>query len=141
VVSPEQELLIKLAPRIELGEVAVVSEDDILAKMNQELPFCGSKIDWESLEDKVHWACDDLDSTSILAEVFNKYEVDLDAKLIVVGDSAMGSALLTDAQNLVGFIQEVTELPQHTYVLPLEMGWVLCYSMEGFVDAAHVCTT
>lgn len=141
MVSPEQELLIKLAPRIELGEVAVVSEDDILAKMNQELPFCGSKIDWESLEDKVHWACDDLDSTSILAEVFNKYEVDLDAKLIVVGDSAMGSALLTDAQNLVGFIQEVTELPQHTYVLPLEMGWVLCYSMEGFVDAAHVCTT
>lgn len=135
--SPEQELLAKLAPRIQNEEVALVSEDDILERMNQHFPFVGSKVDWDQLEDTGHWTNDAGNARSILTEVFNNYRVEQGSKLFVVGDSAMGSALSTDAESLLMFIEDVVELPQHTYVVPPDMGWVLCFSMEGFIDAGR----
>lgn len=106
----------------------------ILEKMNNEIPFASSKIDWENLKNGHIFFNEPLNIATLqLAEKIRELSA---GNLIFVGDSACDEAYSITPKNLEQALKLFSELPQHTYILQNSLNWIACISFEGDIDFA-----
>ncbi|WP_052958841.1 hypothetical protein [Pseudomonas marginalis] len=113
-----------------------IEHASIVSKMNEKLPFSGSKISWSNLEASINFglASSDL-AISRLAEEIRRLT---DGDLIFIGDSACDEAYSINSKHIEKAIKIFSELPQHTYVISKSLTWIACISFEGDLDFVDI---
>lgn len=106
----------------------------IVKKINEQIPFSGSKIDWGNLKNSINFGSES--SELAILKMANEIKSITDENTIFVSDSACDEAYSISAENLEKALRIFSELPQHTYIVPKSLTWIACISFEGDLDFA-----
>lgn len=144
-MTPEEELLEDLQREHPAPEIAVEpSSDAYFALLQRRFPVRGSKIDWDRVPAARVRRADLADSekyfeeaSAFAEEVWSSEQLDPALLVVVVGDSAMKSALSMSLQTLRSCLPGILRMPQHTYVLPPDASWCMVFTMEGDLCFGH----
>ncbi|NWE23326.1 hypothetical protein [Pseudomonas sp. P7548] len=115
-----------------------LTEDEhnlITDKINEQLPFCGSQIAWDSLKGSTYLGtATSPEVQNSLAEKIIPVSYDL---ILIVGD-ATDNAYAINLENLTFAIKVFSTIPQHTYITQKNLTWIACISFEGYVDFSTI---
>lgn len=108
----------------------------LVSKINENVPFSGSKVAWNNLETSFNFgfASSDL-SISTLAKEIQKLTND---NPIFIGDSACDEAYSINLIHIEKALRVFSEIPQHTYIVSKSLAWIACMSFEGDLDLARL---
>ena len=136
----QDELLEQMHKDIVAGKV-VLSEvaDQVYADMiYQYYPFIGSKINWSMVSGHFHEKISVERFRESIHGFFNKIvqlqQLSQENTVIVVSDSAIDVALVLSVDPLQTYLEDIISLPQHTFVVPKDVSWCACFTMEGDMD-------
>ncbi len=137
--TPGQELLQDLSSDIECGNIIVSDDfDQWFDKIWKNFPFTGSKIAWSKVPESIELEIDKKDYEESIVSFFinitHKAGVDESDVLVVVGDSSMNFSLQSHKDTLSKILLYIVSMPQHTYIIPIDSSWCLCYTMEGYMS-------
>lgn len=108
--------------------------DEIFSRMLERYPVSGSKIDWARVEGSVEEVESNLDLQSQRFERFFRDVISrfgLKGEVVYVGDSLTDFSLCGSSDGFGGLVGAIFEVPQHHYFLGRDLGWCMCFSMEG----------
>ncbi|WLH75928.1 hypothetical protein PSH70_10805 [Pseudomonas fluorescens] len=107
----------------------------IVNSINETMPFSGSQIAWSKLKNSINFGFEASNlAISLLTEEINKKT---NRKLYFVGD-ACSEGYSIGPEKLGEALKILSELPQHTYIIPEPMTWIACLSFEGHIDFAAI---
>ena len=113
-----------------------VDHASMVSKINETVPFSGSKVAWSSLETSINFGPTSSDLAILnLAKEIQKLTGD---NLIFIGDSACDEAYSISPAHIDKALSIFSEIPQHTYIVSKSLTWIACISFEGDLDLASL---
>ena len=106
-------------------------EKTLINAINSRFPFSCGRIRWDVIPGSVHFENNreaNLKALSALTESTRA------ANVILIGDSLTETAYSVNISHVGTTLTLFSEIPQHNYVLPEDLNWIACMSMEGYMD-------
>ena len=134
------ELIKILEEHIEDRDFQIISSDIYVDKVNANLPFAGSRVDFELLDEYQRMFFDE--NEAVVAFVKNiAMEVGIapDEKVVYLGDNVSNLTYIFSFKYLEKVIVDILDnIPEHHYFLSERMKWILYISYEDCAEFALI---
>ena len=134
------ELIKILEEHIEDGDFQIISSDIYVDKVNANLPFVGSRVDFELLDEYQRMFFDE--NEAIVAFVKNiamEAGIAPDEKVVYLGDNVSNLTYIFSFKYLEKVIVDILDnIPEHHYFLSEKMKWILYISYEDCAEFALI---
>ena len=134
------ELIKILEEHIEDEDFQIISSDIYVDKVNANLPFKGSRVDFELLDEYQRMFFDE--NEAVVAFVKNiAMEVGIapDEKVVYLGDNVSNLTYIFSFKYLENVIVDILDnIPEHHYFLSERMKWILYISYEDCAEFALI---
>ena len=134
------ELIKILEEHIEDGDFQIISSDIYVDKVNANLPFKGSRVNFEQLDKYQRMFFDE--NEAIVAFVKNiamEAGIAPDEKVVYLGDNVSNLTYIFSFKYLEKVIVDILDnIPEHHYFLSEKMKWILYISYEDCAEFALI---
>ena len=134
------ELIKILEEHIEDRDFQIISSDIYVDKVNANLPFVGSRVDFELLDEYQRMFFDE--NEAIVAFVKNiamEAGIAPDEKVVYLGDNVSNLTYIFSFKYLEKVIVDILDnIPEHHYFLSERMKWILYISYEDCAEFALI---
>ena len=130
----QEKLLSSLSDLIKSGDVVVENTSDkYFAQLGAMFPAFGSKIDWKEIPESIEEIAKEDEYIESCSNFFMKIceKNGLGGRVVLIGDSAIESALIMPVDVLKLCLKQVLEIPQHHYIFAEDYSWCMSFTMEG----------
>ena len=134
------ELIKILEKHIEDRDFQIISSDIYVDKVNANLPFAGSRVDFEQLDEYQRMYFDDYETlVPFIKDVATKVGIKPDEKVVYLGDNVSNLTYIFSFKYLEKVIVDILDnIPEHHYFLSERMKWILYISYEDCAEFALI---
>ena len=134
------ELIKILEEHIENGDFQIIESNIYVDKVNANLPFAGSRVDFEQLEEYQRIFFDDYETlVPFIRDITTKVGIKPDEKVVYVGDNVSNLTYIFSFEYLDKVIVDIVDnIPEHHYFLSQDMKWILYISYEDCAEFALI---
>ena len=134
------ELIKILEEHIENGDFQIIESNIYVDKVNANLPFAGSRVDFERLEEYQRIFFDDYEIlVPFIRDIATKVGIKPDEKVVYMGDNVSNLTYIFSFEYLDKVIVDIVDnIPEHHYFLSQDMKWILYISYEDCAEFALI---
>ena len=134
------ELIKILEEHIEDGDFQIISSDIYVDKVNANLPFAGSRVDFELLDEYQRMFFDENEAVvAFVKNIAMEAGIAPDEKVVYLGDNVSNLTYIFSFKYLEKVIVDILDnIPEHHYFLSERMKWILYISYEDCSDFALI---
>ena len=128
------ELIKILEEHIEDGDFQIISSDIYVDKVNANLPFAGSRVDFELLDEYQRMFFDENEAiVAFVKSIAMEAGIAPDEKVVYLGDNVSNLTYIFSFKYLEKVIVDILDnIPEHHYFLSESMKWILYISTMTF---------
>lgn len=130
------ELIKILEEHIEDGDFQIISSDIYVDKVNANLPFAGSRVDFELLDEYQRMFFDENEAVvAFVKSIAMEVGIAPDEKVVYLGDNVSNLTYIFSFKYLENVIVDILDnIPEHHYFLSESMKWILYISYEDCAE-------
>lgn len=134
------ELIKILEEHIEDGDFQIISSDIYVDKVNANLPFAGSRVDFELLDEYQRMFFDENEAiVAFVKNIVMEAGIAPDEKVVYLGDNVSNLTYIFSFKYLEKVIVDILDnIPEHHYFLSERMKWILYISYEDCAEFALI---
>ena len=134
------ELIKILEEHIEDGDFQIISSDIYVDKVNANLPFVGSRVDFELLDEYQRMFFDENEAVvAFVKNIAMEAGIAPDEKVVYLGDNVSNLTYIFSFKYLEKVIVDILDnIPEHHYFLSERMKWILYISYEDCAEFALI---
>ena len=134
------ELIKILEEHIEDRDFQIISSDIYVDKVNANLPFVGSRVDFELLDEYQRMFFDENEAVvAFVKSIAMEAGIAPDEKVVYLGDNVSNLTYIFSFKYLEKVIVDILDnIPEHHYFLSERMKWILYISYEDCADFALI---
>ena len=134
------ELIKILEEHIEDGDLQIISSDIYVDKVNANLPFAGSRVDFELLDEYQRMFFDENEAVvAFVKSIAMEAGIAPDEKVVYLGDNVSNLTYIFSFKYLEKVIVDILDnIPEHHYFLSERMKWILYISYEDCAEFALI---
>ena len=134
------ELIKILEGHIEDGDFQIISSDIYVDKVNANLPFAGSRVDFELLDEYQRMFFDENEAlVAFVKNIAMEVGIAPDEKVVYVGDNVSNLTYIFSFEYLDKVIVDILDnIPEHHYFLSQDIKWILYISYEDCAEFALI---
>ena len=134
------ELIKILEEHIEDGDFQIISSDIYVDKVNANLPFAGSRVDFELLDEYQRMFFDENEAlVAFVKNIAMEAGIAPDEKVVYLGDNVSNLTYIFSFEYLDKVIVDILDnIPEHHYFLSQDMKWILYISYEDCAEFALI---
>jgi len=134
------ELIKILEEHIEDGDFQIISSDIYVDKVNANLPFAGSRVDFELLDEYQRMFFDENEAiVAFVKSIAMEAGIAPDEKVVYLGDNVSNLTYIFSFKYLEKVIVDILDnIPEHHYFLSERMKWILYISYEDCAEFALI---
>ena len=134
------ELIKILEEHIENGDFQIIESNIYVDKVNANLPFAGSRVDFEQLEEYQRIFFDDYETlVPFIRDIATKIGIKPDEKVVYMGDNVSNLTYIFSFEYLDKVIVDILDnIPEHHYFLSQDIKWILYISYEDCAEFALI---
>ena len=134
------ELIKILEEHIEDGDFQIISSDIYVDKVNANLPFKGSRVDFELLDEYQRMFFDKNEAiVAFVKSIAMEAGIAPDEKVVYLGDNVSNLTYIFSFEYLDKVIVDILDnIPEHHYFLSQDMKWILYISYEDCAEFALI---
>ena len=134
------ELIKILEEHIEDGDFQIISSDIYVDKVNANLPFAGSRVDFELLDEYQRMFFDENEAVvAFVKNIAMEARIAPDEKVVYLGDNVSNLTYIFSFKYLEKIIVDILDnIPEHHYFLSERMKWILYISYEDCAEFALI---
>ena len=134
------ELIKILEEHIEDGDFQIISSDIYVDKVNANLPFVGSRVDFELLDEYQRMFFDENEAVvAFVKNIAMEAGIAPDEKVVYLGDNVSNLTYIFSFKYLDKVIVDILDnIPEHHYFLSERMKWILYISYEDCAEFALI---
>ena len=134
------ELIKILEEHIEDRDFQIISSDIYVDKVNANLPFVGSRVDFELLDEYQRMFFDENEAVvAFVKSIAMEAGIAPDEKVVYLGDNVSNLTYIFSFKYLEKVIVDILDnIPEHHYFLSESMKWILYISYEDCADFALI---
>ena len=134
------ELIKILEEHIEDRDFQIISSDIFVDKVNANLPFAGSRVDFELLDKYQRMFFDENEAVvAFVKSIAMKEGIAPDEKVVYLGDNISNLTYIFSFKYLEKVIVDILDnIPEHYYFLSERMKWILYISYEDCAEFALI---
>ena len=134
------ELIKILEEHIENEDFQIISSDIYVDKVNANLPFKGSRVDFELLDEYQRMFFDENEAVvAFVKNIAMEAGITPDEKVVYLGDNVSNLTYIFSFKYLEKVIVDILDnIPEHHYFLSESMKWILYISYEDCADFALI---
>lgn len=134
------ELIKILEKYIEDGDFQIISSDIYVDKVNANLPFKGSRVDFELLDEYQRMFFDENEAVvAFVKNIAMEARIAPDEKVVYLGDNLSNLTYIFSFKYLEKVIVDILDnIPEHHYFLSERMKWILYISYEDCAEFALI---
>ena len=134
------ELIKILEEHIEDGDFQIISSDIYVDKVNANLPFAGSRVDFELLDEYQRMFFDENEAlVAFVKNIAMEVGIAPDEKVVYLGDNVSKLTYIFSFKYLEKVIVDILDnIPEHHYFLSERMKWILYISYEDCAEFALI---
>ena len=134
------ELIKILEEHIEDRDFQIISSDIYVDKVNANLPFAGSRVDFELLDKYQRMFFDENEAVvAFVKSIAMKEGIAPDEKVVYLGDNVSNLTYIFSFKYLEKVIVDILDnIPEHHYFLSERMKWILYISYEDCAEFALI---
>ena len=134
------ELIKILEEHIEDGDFQIISSDIYVDKVNANLPFEGSRVDFELLDEYQRMFFDENEAlVAFVKNIAMEVGIAPDEKVVYLGDNVSNLTYIFSFKYLEKVIVDILDnIPEHHYFLSERMKWILYISYEDCAEFALI---
>ncbi len=130
------ELIKILEEHIENGDFQIIESNIYVDKVNANLPFAGSRVNFELLDEYQRIFFDDYETlVPFIKDIATKVGIRPDEKVVYLGDNVSNLTYIFSFEYLDKVIVDILDnIPEHHYFLSQDMKWILYISYEDCAE-------
>ena len=134
------ELIKILEEHIEDEDFQIISSDIYVDKVNANLPFAGSRVDFELLDEYQRMFFDENEAVvAFVKNIAMEAGIAPDEKVVYLGDNVSNLTYIFSFKYLEKVIVDILDnIPEHHYFLSERMKWILYISYEDCAEFALI---
>ena len=134
------ELIKILEEHIEDRDFQIISSDIYVDKVNANLPFVGSRVDFELLDEYQRMFFDENEAiVAFVKSIAMEAGIAPDEKVVYLGDNVSNLTYIFSFKYLEKAIVDILDnIPEHHYFLSERMKWILYISYEDCAEFALI---
>ena len=134
------ELIKILEEHIENEDFQIINSDIYVDKVNANLPFKGSRVDFELLDGYQRMFFDENEAiVAFVKSIAMEAGIAPDEKVVYLGDNVSNLTYIFSFKYLEKVIVDILDnIPEHHYFLSESMKWILYISYEDCADFALI---
>ena len=134
------EIIKILEEHIEDGDFQIISSDIYVDKVNANLPFAGSRVDFELLDKYQRIFFDENEAVvAFVKSIAMEVGIAPDEKVVYLGDNVSNLTYIFSFEYLDKVIVDILDnIPEHHYFLSQDMKWILYISYEDCTEFALI---
>ena len=134
------ELIKILEEHIEDEDFQIISSDIYVDKVNANLPFKGSRVDFELLDEYQRMFFDENEAVvAFVKNIAMEARIAPDEKVVYLGDNVSNLTYIFSFKYLEKVIVDILDnIPEHHYFLSERMKWILYISYEDCAEFALI---
>ena len=134
------ELIKILEKHIEDRDFQIISSDIYVDKVNANLPFVGSRVDFELLDEYQRMFFDENEAVvAFVKSIAMEAGIAPDEKVVYLGDNVSNLTYIFSFKYLEKVIVDILDnIPEHHYFLSERMKWILYISYEDCAEFALI---
>ena len=134
------ELIKILEEHIEDRDFQIISSDIYVDKVNANLPFVGSRVDFELLDEYQRMFFDENEAiVAFVKSIAMEAGIAPDEKVVYLGDNVSNLTYIFSFKYLDKVIVDILDnIPEHHYFLSERMKWILYISYEDCAEFALI---
>ena len=134
------ELIKILEKHIEDRDFQIISSDIYVDKVNANLPFAGSRVDFELLDEYQRMFFDENEAlVAFVKNIAMEVGIAPDEKVVYLGDNVSNLTYIFSFKYLEKVIVDILDnIPEHHYFLSERMKWILYISYEDCAEFALI---
>ena len=134
------ELIKILEEHIEDRDFQIISSDIYVDKVNANLPFVGSRVDFELLDEYQRMFFDENEAVvAFVKSIAMEAGIAPDEKVVYLGDNVSNLTYIFSFKYLEQVIVDILDnIPEHHYFLSERMKWILYISYEDCAEFALI---
>ena len=134
------ELIKILEEHIENGDFQIIESNIYVDKVNANLPFKGSRVNFEQLEEYQRIFFDDYETlVPFIKDIATKVGIKPYEKVVYMGDNVSNLTYIFSFEYLDKVIVDIVDnIPEHHYFLSQDMKWILYISYEDCAEFALI---
>ena len=134
------ELIKILEKHIEDRDFQIISSDIYVDKVNANLPFVGSRVDFELLDEYQRMFFDENEAVvAFVKSIAIEVGIEPNEKVVYLGDNVSNLTYIFSFKYLDKVIVDILDnIPEHHYFLSERMKWILYISYEDCADFALI---
>ena len=134
------ELIKILEEHIENGDFQIIESNIYVDKVNANLPFAGSRVNFEQLDEYQRMYFDDYETlVPFIRDIATKIGIKPDERVVYVGDNVSNLTYIFSFEYLDKVIVDIVDnIPEHYYFLSQDMKWILYISYEDCAEFALI---
>ena len=134
------ELIKILEEHIENGDFQIIESNIYVDKVNANLPFVGSRVNFELLDEYQRMYFEEKDTlVAFIKDIATKIGIKPDEKVVYLGDNVSNLTYIFSFEYLDKVIVDILDnIPEHHYFLSQDMKWILYISYEDCAEFALI---
>ena len=134
------ELIKILEEHIENGDFQIIESNIYVDKVNANLPFKCSRVNFEQLEEYQRIFFDNYETlVPFIKDIATKIGIKPDEKVVYMGDNVSNLTYIFSFEYLDKVIVDILDnIPEHHYFLSQDMKWILYISYEDCAEFALI---
>ena len=134
------ELIKILEEHIENGDFQIIESNIYVDKVNANLPFRGSRVNFELLNEYQRIFFEEKDTlVAFIKDIATKIGIKPDEKVVYLGDNVSNLTYIFSFKYLDKVIVDILDnIPEHHYFLSQDMKWILYISYEDCAEFALI---
>ena len=134
------ELIKILEEHIEDRDFQIISSDIYVDKVNANLPFAGSRVDFELLDEYQRMFFDENEAVvAFVKNIAMEAGIAPDEKVVYLGDNVSNLTYIFSFKYLEKVILDILDnIPEHHYFLSEKKKWILYISYEDCAEFALI---
>ena len=134
------ELIKILEEHIEDRDFQIISSDIYVDKVNANLPFAGSRVDFELLDEYQRMFFDENEAiVAFVKSIAMEAGIAPDEKVVYLGDNVSNLTYIFSFKYLEKVIVDILDnIPEHHYFLSEKKKWILYISYEDCAEFALI---
>jgi hypothetical protein len=134
------ELIKILEEHIEDRDFQIISSDIYVDKVNANLPFAGSRVDFELLDEYQRMFFDENEAiVAFVKSIAMEAGIAPDEKVVYLGDNVSNLTYIFSFKYLEKVILDILDnIPEHHYFLSEKKKWILYISYEDCAEFALI---